>query len=143
MCLAQASVGPNGEGAVFETPYFPLPLVPFAFAMWRSSAHNGVGEWRAAALPSLLPQTQPSIWQGEANAGTRTSVQVVKLGQEAQMWPSWPESNGRDGLSLLWATRKALGGSGFNLSSSLPAFWLWLQKPLVQNEADGKARPGL
>lgn len=59
------------------------------------------------------------------------------------MWPSWPESKGWDGLSLLWATRKALGGSSFNPSSSLPAFWLWLQKPQVQNEADGNVRPSL
>lgn len=64
VCLAQASAVPNGEGALFDTPRCPLPLVPFASAIWRSSAHNGVGEWRAVASPSLLPQTQPRMWQG-------------------------------------------------------------------------------
>lgn len=132
--LAQVSVMPKGEGALFENLYFTLSLVPFVFAIRRPSTHSRVEEWRATAWRSLLPQTQPSFWWGKTNPGKWTSFQIVKLGEKAQMWPSWPESKGQDGLSLLWATRKTLAGLGCSPSSNLPALWLWFQKAQVKME---------
>lgn len=64
--LVQASVVPNGEKALFETPHPALFLVPFASAIWRISASSRwCGEVEGPACLSLL--LQPELLAGEAN----------------------------------------------------------------------------
>lgn len=132
----------RGEGALSGIPCPAFLLVPFALChVEATSADTG---WRAAACPSLLPQPQPRVWRGATKAGMLTSVCVVNLGQEAQTWPDWPESKWHDrpltcsrppGRS--WVAQVSIA------APDLPALWLWLQKPQLQNGANNNAKPSL
>lgn len=71
-----------------------------------------------------------------------TSVRGVKLGQEAQAWPGWPESKGRDGGWPAAGPLEVLGGAGFQPSASLTSFGALASGPSTTgNGANTNAKP--